>query len=197
MAFFHIRYFSNCLRRMTSFEMLIPNDYRTDSGQKPPEEPMRTLFLLHGYTGMSENWVPAGLPEKYNFAIVMPTAENSFYLNGAATGSAYQSMVGEELPDYVRRTFGLANLDRVEESDANPETLVKKLKAAGKKIPDLYLCCGSEDFLIEPNRAMHRFLENEKVPHEYHEGPGIHDMVFWSKWIEKALDWMFIKPLRR
>ena len=263
MAVFHIRYFSNCLHRMTSFEMLIPNDYRQDSGREKPKEPMRTLFLLHGYTGMSENWVPADLPEKYNFAIVMPTAENSFYLNGAATGSAYQSMVGEELTDYVRRTFGLANgpedtfiaglsmggfgalhtalaypdrfgkaaclssalivhgiagmkpgedngvanyeyyracfgdLDRVEESDANPETLVKKLKAAGKKIPDLYLCCGTEDFLIEPNRAMHKFLESEKVPHEYHEGPGVHDMVSWSHWIVKAVEWMFGQPLRR
>ncbi len=29
MAYFHIKYFSNCLRRMTSFEMLLPNDIRT------------------------------------------------------------------------------------------------------------------------------------------------------------------------
>ena len=257
MAYYRIDYFSNCLHRMTSFEMLIPNDIRQDVPQWEPKGPMRTLFLLHGYTGKSECWVPAELCQKYNFAVVMPTAENSFYLNGAATGSAYQSMVGEELVDYVRKTFGLAqgpgdtyiaglsmggfgalhtalaypdrfgkagalssalivhgiagmkpgedngvanyeyyracfgDLDKVEESDANPETLVKKLKAAGKKIPDLYLCCGSEDFLIEPNRAMHAFLEAENVPHEYHEGPGIHDMVFWSQWIVKVVEWMF------
>lgn len=257
MAYFHIQYFSNCLRRRTSFEMLIPNDFREDIGQKAPEQPMRTLFLLHGYTGMSENWVPAGLPEQLNFAIVMPTAENSFYMNGAATGSAYQSMVGEELVDYVRRTFGLArsaadtgiagmsmggfgavhlalaypevfgkaaglssafvtrgiagmkpgadngmanyeyyracfgDLDKVLESEGNPEWQVKQLKAAGKKIPDLYLCCGTEDFLIEANRGMHRFLEAEQVPHEYHEAPGQHDMAFWSEWIVKVVGWMF------
>ncbi len=257
MAYYRIEYFSNCLRRMTSFEMLIPNDIRLDVPHWEPKGPMRTLFLLHGYTGKAENWVPWDLPQRYNFAIVMPSAENSFYLNGAATGSAYQSMVGEELVDYVRKTFGLAkgpedtyiaglsmggfgalhtalaypdrfgkagalssalivhgiagmkpgedngmanydyyracfgDLDRVEESDANPETLVKKLKAAGTKIPDLYLCCGTEDFLIEPNRAMHRFLEAEGVPHEYHEGPGIHDMVFWQAWIGKVVEWMF------
>ena len=257
MATYSIQYFSNCLRRRTTFGMLIPNDYRLDIGQQEPKEPMRTLFLLHGYTGMTENWVPAGLPEKYNFAIVMPTAENSFYMNGAATGSAYQSMVGEELVDYVRRTFGLArsaedtyiagmsmggfgamhlalsypdrfgkagclssafithgiagmkpdgdngmanyeyyrncfgDLDKVLESEGNPEWQVKQLKAAGKKIPDLYLCCGTEDFLIEANRGMHRFLEAEKVPHEYHEAPGQHDMAFWSEWIVKIVDWMF------
>ena len=92
--------------------MLIPNDFPADipwEKNSARSRPMSTLFLLHGYTGKAGNWVPEGLPEKYNFAIVMPTAENSFYLNGEATGSAYQTMVGEELVDYVRKTFHLAN----------------------------------------------------------------------------------------
>ena len=187
----------------------------------------------------------------------MPNGENGFYLNGQSTGHAYQTLVGEELVDYVRRTFRLAErpedtfiaglsmggfgalhtglaypdtfgkiaalssalivhevagmkpgqgnevanyeyyrecfgdpatlLDR----DENPETLVRKLKAAGKKIPDLFMACGTEDFLIENNRAMHRFLEEQQVEHVYLEGPGIHDMVFWSAYIAKALEWMF------
>ena len=112
MARLQIEYYSNALRRTTTFEMLIPNDFREGT---PPEKdaphsrPMSTLFLLHGYTGKAGNWVPEGLPEKYNFAIVMPTAENSFYLDGEATGTCYQTMVGEELVDYVRKTFRLAN----------------------------------------------------------------------------------------
>ena len=77
------------------------------------------------------------------------------------------------------------------ESDNNPEVLIKKLKAAGEKIPEIYMACGTEDFLIEPNRAMHRFLEEEGVPHEYHEAPGIHDMVFWSEHIQHIVRWMF------
>jgi len=255
MAYFRIEYFSNALHRTTSFEMMIPNDLRPEAPR--PDRPMSVLFLLHGYTGKAENWVPWGLPEKYNFAIVMPSAENSFYLNGAATGSAYQTMVGEELVDYVRKTFHLAadpehtfiaglsmggfgalhtglaypetfgkigalssafihhevakmkpgegndvaNYDYYRqcfgdpatllERDANPEVLVKKLKAQGRKLPGIFMACGTEDFLIEPNRAMHRFLEQEQVPHEYHEAPGVHDMVFWHAWIEKTLDWMF------
>ena len=112
MARLQIEYFSDALHRTTSFEMLIPNDIRTDIPWEKNEahsRPMSTLFLLHGYTGKAGNWVPEGLPEKYNFAIVMPTAENSFYLNGEATGTAYQAMVGEELVDYVRKTFHLAD----------------------------------------------------------------------------------------
>ena len=260
MARLQIEYFSNALHRTTSFEMLIPNDFRSDVPPEtdgPHSRPMSTLFLLHGYTGKAGNWVPEGLPEKYNFAIVMPTAENSFYLNGEATGTDYQSMIGEELVDYVRKTFRLANgpedtciaglsmggfgalhtglaypdrfgkiaalpsaliihelkvmqpgsgngvanyeyyrecfgdLSTAAERDVNPEVLAHKLKAAGAKIPEIYMACGTEDFLIEPNRAMHRFLEEEGVPHEYHEAPGIHDMNFWSEHIQHIVRWMF------
>ncbi len=255
MAYFRIEYYSKALRRETSFEVMIPCDPR--EGMPAPEGPMRTLFLLHGYTGKAGNYVPFDLPYKYNFAIVMPSAENSFYLNGLSTGHAFQTLVGEELVEFVRKTFGLAgdptntgiaglsmggfgalhtglayprtfgkigamssafihhevaqmkpgqgnevaNYDYyrecfgepalLEESDNNPETLIRKLKAAGEKIPEIYMACGTEDFLIENNRAMHRFLEAEGVPHEYHEGPGIHDMVFWTEYIQKIVRWMF------
>ena len=255
MAYFRIEYYSNALRRETAFEVLIPNDPR--EGAPLPMESMRTLFLLHGYTGKAGNYVAAGLPEQYNFAIVMPSAENSFYLNGLCTGHAFQTMLGEELVDYVRRTFGLARRPEdtgiaglsmggfgalhtglaypdvfgkigamssafihhevakmqpgggnsvanyeyyrecfgeptlLEESDNNPEVLIRKLKAAGTKIPGIYMACGTEDFLIEPNRAMHRFLEAEGVPHEYHEAPGVHDMVFWAEHIQHIVRWMF------
>ena len=104
MAYYRIDYFSNALHRGTSFEMLIPNDL--PEGMPEPEKPMKTLFLLHGYTGKAGNWVPDDLPVKYNFAIVMPSAENSFYLDGLSTGHAFQTMVGIELVDYVRKTSG-------------------------------------------------------------------------------------------
>ena len=90
MAYFRIEYYSNALHRSTGFEMLIPNDYRLDlpvqDASPISDTPMGTLFLLHGYTGKAGNWVPEELAAKYNFAIVMPTAENSFYLDGEATG---------------------------------------------------------------------------------------------------------------
>ena len=260
MAYLHIEYFSNALHRTANFEMMIPNDPRADAPQEKDEahsRPMKTLFLLHGYTGKAGNWVPWGVPEKYNFAIVMPTAENSFYLNGEATGRQYQTLVGEELVDYVRKTFNLAqgpddtyiaglsmggfgalhtglaypdrfgkiaalssalivhelkdiqpgggnpvanyeyyrecfgDLSTAAQRDVNPEVLAHNLKAAGKIIPDIFMACGTEDFLIEPNRAMHRFLESENVPHEYHEAPGIHDMKFWSEHIQYIVKWMF------
>ena len=253
MAYYRIEYYSHALCRDASFEMLIPNDPR----EPRPDRPMATLFLLHGYTGKAGNWVPDFLPQKYNFAIVMPSGENGFYLDGLATGHAYQTLVGVELVNYVRRTFNLArtpadtfiagmsmggfgalhtalaypetfgkaaglssalivhgiarmqpgqengianyayyrecfgDLETVEERDSNPEVLVRELKRDGRALPGLYLCCGTEDFLLENNREFHRFLQAEQVPHEYHESAGKHDMVFWNEYIVKAVDWMF------
>ena len=53
------------------------------------------------------------------------------------------------------------------------------------------MCCGTEDFLLENNRAFSAFLNAQGVPHIYEEGPGMHDMKFWSAYVEKIIPWMF------
>ena len=264
MANLSIRFFSDCLKRRVTFQMVLPNDVpvqRMDGAEIPgnpyQSRPMKTLFLLHGYTGDADNWVPEELAVKYNFAIVIPNGENGFWLDGISTGHAFCTFLGEELIGYVRKTFGLAMTKEdtyimglsmggfgalhtslaypdvfgkaaclssalivhevagmtpdnsnpvanyeyyrecfgdpktVLESESNPEVLVKKLKAEGKAFPELFMCCGTEDFLIENNRQMHRFLEEEQVPHTYCESKGVHDMVFWREYVEKFIPLMF------
>ena len=90
--------------------------------------------------------------------------------------------------EYYRECFG--DPDRVLESDNNPETLVDKLISQNKKIPEIYMCCGTEDFLLENNRELHRFLESRNVAHEYFESSGNHDMQFWNEYTEKIVKWM-------
>ena len=53
------------------------------------------------------------------------------------------------------------------------------------------MCCGTEDFLLEKNRELHKFLEAENVPYVYEEDTGNHDMVFWNKYVEKFIPMMF------
>lgn len=60
----------------------------------------------------------------------------------------------------------------------NPEFLIDKLQREGKNIPDIFMCCGTEDFLLENNRDLHKFLESRNVSHEYFESKGNHDMIF-------------------
>ncbi len=91
--------------------------------------------------------------------------------------------------EYYRECFG--DPAKVLESDNNPETLVKKLKAGEKQIPQLLMSCGTEDFLLEYNREFHNFLEAEGVQHIYEEDAGYHDMVFWSKYVQKFIPLIF------
>ncbi|MBQ3797729.1 MAG: esterase [Butyrivibrio sp.] len=260
MANFTIRFFSNSLRRPTTFKMYIPNDIRNDfPGEENPyaKRPIKTLFLLHGYTGDAENWVPEELSAKYNFAVVVPNGENSFWLDGRATGHQFCTFLGEELINYVRKTFNLAltkedtyimglsmggfgalhtafaypetfgkvtalssalithevtgmkegqgnevaNYDyyrecfgepkELLESKNNPETLVKDLLAEGKELPEIFMAVGTEDFLLENNRAFHKFLEENSVEHTYVEDKGQHDMAFWSKYVQEFVPKMF------
>lgn len=44
----------------------------------------------------------------------------------------------------------------------------------------LIIDCGVDDFLIEPNRELHRRLVYNKTPHDYTERPGGHTWTYWG-----------------
>lgn len=252
MAKLTVTYASEALKRSISFKMYLPNDREEEKTER-----MKTLFLLHGYTGDAEIWVPEELARKYHVAVIAPNGENGFWLDGLSTGHQYATFVGEELVKYVRRTFGLAmdaeetsilglsmggfgalhtalaypehfgkaaamssalivhgiahmkqgesndvanydyyhecfgDLEIVEESRNNPEVLVKQLKETGKRIPQIFMSCGTEDFLLEENRVFHRYLESISVPHVYMESEGDHNMTFWNRYTEKFMEMMY------
>jgi len=55
--------------------------------------------------------------------------------------------------------------------------MADKIKA--NKLP-LIIDCGVDDFLIEPNRELHRRLVYNKVDHDYTERPGAHTWDYWE-----------------
>ncbi len=256
MARFNINFYSHSLCRDVSFHMFIPNDPR---GVETEDKKMKTVFYLHGYTGCADYfWNLTDLAEKYHFAMVMPNGENSFYLDGEATGDKYCTYVGEELIQYIRKTFGLAmtkedtficgfsmggfgalhtglaypetfgkivaissalivneiaqlqagesnevanyayytkcfgDLAVVRESVNNPEKLVKDIIMQKGQMPEIYMACGTEDFLLDKNREFHAFLESNNVKHCYYESKGIHDSVFWNEYFRKSAEWLFV-----
>lgn len=55
--------------------------------------------------------------------------------------------------------------------------MIDKIKA--NKLP-LIIDCGIDDFLIEPNKELHRRLVYNKVEHDYTERPGAHTWEYWE-----------------
>jgi S-formylglutathione hydrolase FrmB len=88
---------------------------------------------------------------------------------------------------YYRAVFG--ELDNVLGSDKDPEELIRQLKAKDAPVPDIYMACGTEDFLLDVNRRLGQFLKDEAVHHTYRESPGNHSWDFWNEKIADALEW--------
>lgn len=261
MAIIQMDVFSDCLRQMTNIKMIHPGDAPAfmTAGNPYYDRPAKILYLLHGYANGNYFWLSGSdienLALRYNLAVVCPGGGNSFYLDGKGVGSAYGRLVGEEIPRYIQKTFGLSSrrednllggismggfgalhtglaypenfgrvfalssalivhgiknmkegdanptadydyyaavfgdLSQLEASDNNPETLVRKRMAEKRTLPEFYMACGTEDFLIEENRRFRDFLRAEGVPVQYTESPGVHDWVFWNQYLEPAIRW--------
>ena len=51
------------------------------------------------------------------------------------------------------------------------------------------MACGTEDFLIQPNRDFKAFLDSIEVPATFVTAPGVHDFNFWRTHLVKGLEW--------
>jgi S-formylglutathione hydrolase FrmB len=56
-----------------------------------------------------------------------------------------------------------------------------------EKRPHLYIDCGSQDFLLEDNRAFVKELSGLRVAYEYREVPGGHDFAYWKANVRYSL----------
>ena len=93
-----------------------------------------------------------------------------------------------ENKSYVEACFG--DLSKVLESDKNPKYLAKRLKAAGKPLPKIYMACGDQDSLLAVNQEMSEFLKKQGADVSFEVGPGNHEWDFWDAYIKKAIDWL-------
>lgn len=70
------------------------------------------------------------------------------------------------------------------------------LADAKKEDPDrprLFIGIGTEDFLYENVKPLHKKLTDGGYDYTYREGPGGHSWDFWDEYIKHVLRWMFIQ----
>ncbi len=82
----------------------------------------------------------------------------------------------------LRRVFGPSPAN----SDHHLLHLAKRAKKA-RQLPKIQLDCGTEDFLLQDNRAFAEELRSAKIPHNYTEYPGSHEWGYWDTHIQEAL----------
>lgn len=113
MALVEVNFHSKALNRLAAFNALIPMDAPEEVRDKKSfERPMKSFYLLHGYTGNYSDWLCGSriqeLSEKYNIAVFMPSGNNSFYLDDTDKGELFGEYVGNELVDYTRAMFPIS-----------------------------------------------------------------------------------------
>lgn len=96
--------------------------------------------------------------------------------------------------------FGHHPLDRDDEWNREFERIVGKnpeggpndLLALAERLdpdrrPQIRIDCGTEDFLLEANRAYSKHLNSIGYVHEYEEFPGGHDWSYWDLHIQESI----------
>lgn len=114
MAVMNVTYLSYSLQRYVDFKVVLPLEDTKTMDPNPQSKPdlYPTLYLLHGFTGSNGDWLYGSriykLARDLNIAIVMPSGENSFYVDHEDTGVCYGTFVGKELVEATRKMFPLS-----------------------------------------------------------------------------------------
>lgn len=91
------------------------------------------------------------------------------------------------LLDSINKIFGTEGSETRSQNDIF--SLVESRSAEdSKKLPFLYLDCGTEDFLIAQSQDFAALLQKKKIPHEFRQLPGIHNWKFWDAQIFEFLE---------
>ncbi|MCL2217247.1 MAG: esterase family protein [Defluviitaleaceae bacterium] len=146
MARISARIFPGTLGYSTSIEVILPQN---PLELKPVE---KVLYLFHGLgqdcTAWGRHSTIESFADKYNYAVIMPEVQRSFYAN-MAYGSDYFSYVAFELPKIVEQLF---NIKHVRE-----KTFVAGLSMGGYGAircglsrPDFYGACAGFSGALDP-----------------------------------------------
>ncbi len=92
---------------------------------------------------------------------------------------------GQWRPDLVDRVFGQR---RVTGTDDDLVWMLDQAHPAD--LPALYLCCGTEDDLIEDNRVLLAAAGDRGIRVTVDFGPGAHDWNYWDRTIQDVLAWL-------
>ena len=112
MALLQVNFVSNALKRTVPMQVILPVDKLDPDGRLPEEKKFKTLYLLHGFLGNCTDWVSGTRIQRWaeerDLCVVMPSGDNSFYVDRPDTCNNYGRFIGEELVEITRRMFPLS-----------------------------------------------------------------------------------------
>lgn len=113
MALIQVNFMSKTLMRTVPVNVILPVDKLAFPGEPDPDaRPFKTLYLLHGIFGNYTDWVSGTKVQRWaeekDLAVVMPSGDNSCYVDQPAAHNFYGEFIGRELVEMTRRMFPLS-----------------------------------------------------------------------------------------
>lgn len=116
------------------------------------------------------------------------------YIGGLSMGGYGALTHGLSQPQKYRAIGAMSSgidFSRNDPVRVNTFELVEKNIKENKKMPDIFLTCGREDFLYEANVKFHELLEEKGIEHVWRDIPGYeHEWGFWDAELVPFLDWL-------
>ncbi|HQY93931.1 alpha/beta hydrolase family protein [Caldilinea sp.] len=128
-------------------------------------------------------------PTRYAAAASLSGALHDFAEDAAAsTDPAWAAELGRIFGDLDHFTGGANDLYHLARGVAQ-----RPVTQTQGPAPQLFQCCGTEDFLYTGNLKFKAHAEALKLPLTYEEGPGDHVWAYWDKMIQRVLAWLPIQ----
>ncbi len=170
-------------------DMAVGFRYRTFVGEELPAV-CRTLFPRLS-PRREDTWVAGNSMGGYGSLMLALTYPGTFSIAAPLSGAFDPYYVYQKDDPEAADIFGSS--DAFFGSVNDPYHAAAVYKESGKPLPKIFMWCGSEDFLIDPNHKMRDTLSSLGYDLTYTETPGSHSWCYWDREIQNALDFMFEK----
>ncbi len=92
--------------------------------------------------------------------------------------------------------YGTSDSDSLAGTEYDILKLIQDTAKEHTILPKIYHAMGTEDVRYPVAMEIKKTFENipgNPYEYEYHEGPGVHEWVFWDEWIQHFLDTLALK----
>ncbi|WP_332369532.1 alpha/beta hydrolase [Spirosoma telluris] len=151
-----------------------------------------------------ERWIVDDVPNAVRAALPTERVEyfpKQTFLAGLSMGGFGALRLAAKFPEQFSAVYGLSSithlnqlplfveepLSQYAQDDPVEESVLEVMIRNRSKLLPIQFDCGTDDVLIEPNRALHQGLLNHQIPHTYTEYPGGHEWPYWQEHLSDAL----------
>lgn len=159
-----------------------------------------SAFLdLEGYN--FEKWIAEDVPDAIIQCVKGAKPESPMFIAGLSMGGFGALRIGAKYAPKFRamaghssitsipqiKFFAEESLKRYMQQNLADEDVFETFLRYRDKLPPLRFDCGTNDLLINYNRALHKKMDKEGMLHHYQENPGGHEWTYWSEHIIETL----------